>query len=91
MKILNPVGVPAKQHECVLPAVGTLEGLRVAVLTNHWSSMDRMAERFRTRAVERYAAAEVQLFDIPINGAMSEEVERRVRGDFDVAIVGLAN
>jgi hypothetical protein len=91
MKILNPVGQPAKQEVRALPALGTLEGTRIAVLTNHWRSMDRMAERFRSRALDRYAATQVELLDIPVNGAMSEAVEKRVLGDYDVAIVGLAN
>jgi hypothetical protein len=91
MKILNPIGEPAEEQQQVLPRVPRLNGLRIAVLTNHWTSMDRMAERFRVRASQAYSAGNVELFDIPINGAMSEAVERQVLRDYDVAIVGLAN
>lgn len=91
MKILNPVGEPAEARLRSLPSVPSLEGLRIAVLTNHWKSMDRMAQRFSVRAREKHAASGVELFDIPINGAMAEAVEQRVLRGCDAAIVGLAN
>jgi hypothetical protein len=70
MKILNPRGDTAEGAARILPSVRTLSGLRIAVLTDHWTSMDRMGERFRACAVERYGAT-VELFEIPINGAMA--------------------
>jgi hypothetical protein len=90
MKILNPRGDTADGAARILPSVRTLSGLRIAVLTNHWTSMDRMGERFRACAAERYGA-NVKLFDIPINGAMAASVEERVLRECDAAIIGLAN
>lgn len=91
MKILNPVAAPPQQQQRELPYVRSLSGLKVAVLSNHWTSMDRMTQRFSVRAREKYSASGVELFDIPINGAMAEAVEQRVLRECDVAIVGLAN
>jgi hypothetical protein len=91
MKIMNPRGEAAQGGKRALPTVPSARGLRLAILTNHWKSMDRMAERFRTRARELHGASAVEILDIPINGPMSAAVEERVVGDSDFAIVGLAN
>ncbi|MBI3917186.1 MAG: hypothetical protein HY322_09280 [Betaproteobacteria bacterium] len=91
MKILNPVGAPRTSGERALLTVSGIAGLRLAILTNHWKSMDRMARRMIARASERYAAVGVELYDIPINGPMAEAVEHGVLQDCDAAIVGLAN
>ena len=91
MMILNPAGEPAHARQLALPSVNGLGGRRIAVLTNHWAGMDRMAHRFRSRAQVLYGAASVELLDIPINGAMSDPVEQKVLQDADMAIVGLAN
>lgn len=91
MKILNPVGARAKTTETAPPLVRTPTGFKLGILTNHWKSMDRIAQRMTVRAGERYAAAAVTVYDIPINGPMAESVERDVLRDCDAAIVGLAN
>ncbi len=91
MKILNPAGVARPSAERVLPLIESLAGRRLAILTNHWKSMDRIASRIRVRAAERYGASGVTLYDIPINGAMPEAVEQGVLQECDAAIVGLAN
>lgn len=91
MKILNPLGAPRTSGKRALPSVAGLAGLRLGILTNHWKSMDRMAERIAARAGARYGALDVRLYDIPINGAMAEAVERGVLQECDAAIVGLAN
>lgn len=91
MKILNPVAAPRGNSEHKLLLVPGFQGLRLAILTNHWKSMDRMSLRMSAGAKEKYSVAAVQLHDIPINGPMAEVVERRVLSECDVAIVGLAN
>jgi hypothetical protein len=91
MKILNPAGVPRSSAEQAFPALASLAGRRLAVLTNRWKSMDRIAARVEARIQERHGAAGVKVFAIPINGAMPESVERGVLQECDAAIVGLAN
>ena len=90
MKILNPLGTPREAAARALPTVGDFAGLRLGVLTNHWKSMDRVAQRISVRARERYGAT-VSLYDIPINGPMSEAVEKAALNDCGAVIVGLAN
>ncbi len=91
MKILNPIGQLDKNRGNRLATVTSMAGIRIAVLTNKWKSMDRIAARISERAAEVYAAAKVNVFAIPINGPMSAAVEKSVIDDCDVAIVGLAN
>lgn len=91
MKILNPVAGPRKDKERALPLVASLQGIRLGILSNHWKSMDRMAQLMSARATAKYGAASVTLYDIPINGPMAERVERAVLEECDAAIVGLAN
>jgi hypothetical protein len=91
MKILNPVGTARKTEKKALPVTASLDGRRLGILTNHWKSMDRMAQRMAERARTRYGASAVSLYDIPVNGAMAEATERRVLDECDAAIVGLAN
>ncbi|MBI3937172.1 MAG: hypothetical protein HY323_09360 [Betaproteobacteria bacterium] len=91
IKILNPVATPRTEREQRLPCVPGLQGLRIGILSNRWKSMDRMAQRFTQRAKETYFVSAVRMYDIPINGPMTEAVEQRVIDDCDVALVGLAN
>jgi hypothetical protein len=63
----------------------------MAILTNRWKSMDRMAERMASQLMEVHGVATVPVYGIPINGAMSDEVRERVIRECDAAIVGLAN
>jgi hypothetical protein len=91
MKILNPVAAPRDTEGGSAPAVPDLRGRTVGILTNHWKSMDRMAERMALRLRERYHAAAVRFYDIPINGAMSETVRGNALKECEAAIVGLAN
>jgi hypothetical protein len=91
LTILDPVGVPREMpgaRALVVPALG---GRTVAILTNRWKSMDRMAERMAAQLKEIHGVAAVPVYGIPINGAMSDEVRERVISECDAAIVGLAN
>lgn len=63
----------------------------MGILSNHWKSMDRMAQRVGERAKETYFVSAVRMYDIPINGPMTEETEQRVIDECDFAVVGLAN
>lgn len=91
MKILNPVGAVREAAERPLPVIESLTGRSLGILSNHWKSMDRMAQRMATRARERYGVGVVSLHDIPVNGPMTETVEQRILDECDAAIVGLAN
>ena len=91
MKILNPVAAPRETDGAKAASVPELRGRTVGILTNHWKSMDRMAERMALRLKELYGVAAVPLYDIPINGAMSETVRQKALQECDAVIVGLAN
>jgi len=91
MKILNPVAAPRDTEGASAPTVPDLRGRTVGILTNHWKSMERMAERMALRLKDQYHAAAVPLYDIPINGSMSEAVRQKALDECDAAIVGLAN
>jgi hypothetical protein len=91
LTILDPVAAPRGTSGASLPVVPTLEGRTVGILTNHWKSMDRMTERMAVRLKEIYRAAAVPVYDIPINGAMADQVKQKVISECDAAIVGLAN
>ena len=91
LTILDPRGSPAGCPGRSLPCIPGLDGCTVGILTNHWKSMDRMAERMGLRLKEIYHAADVRIYDIPINGAMADAVKQRAISECDAAIVGLAN
>jgi hypothetical protein len=91
MKILNPVSAPAGAGPTARPVVPSLEGMRVGILTNHWRSMDRMAQRMRLELQRKHRTLSVTTYDIPINGAMTATTERAVLEECDAAIIGLAN
>jgi len=91
LTILDPVGEPRASDATKALLVPALEGRTVGILTNHWKSMDRMAERMADRLKEAYGAADVRLYDIPINGAMAGQVKQSVVAECDAVIVGLAN
>ena len=91
LTILDPVAAPREVSGVNTLVVPALKGLTVGILTNHWKSMDRMAERMALRLQEFYHAAAVPLYDIPINGAMTDAVRQRVISECDAALVGLAN
>ena len=89
--ILDPVAAARETSDQSTLVAPTLEGLTVGILSNHWKSMDRMAERMAARLKDIYHAAAVTFYDIPINGAMADAVKQRVVSECGAAIVGLAN
>ena len=91
MIILDPVGVPAQAAGATAPVAPPLEGRTVGILSNRWKSMDRMAGRMAAQLKEVYGAAAVPVYAVPVNGAMPDEVRRKVAAECDAAIVGLAN
>jgi hypothetical protein len=91
VKILNPAAATRADHARPLPLAPILKGIRIAILTNHWKSMDRIAQWMSAELKKSHLVSDVRFYDIPINGAMSEATERGVLGECDAAIVGLAN
>lgn len=89
--ILDPVAAARDNTNSITPLIPTVEGATVGILTNHWKSMDRMAARMAMRLKDRHNAAEVRLYDIPINGPMKESVKASVIAECRAVIVGLAN
>jgi hypothetical protein len=89
--ILDPVAAARDSTNASTPLIATLEGATVGILSNHWKSMDRMAARMVMRLKDRHNAAEVRLYDIPINGAMKDSVKAAVIAECQAVIVGLAN
>ena len=61
LTILNPVAAPRDAEDASAPVTPDLNGRTVGILTNHWKSMDRMAERMALRLKETYHAAAVPL------------------------------
>jgi len=91
LKILNPVAAARDISGASMPTVPSLAGLKVAILTNHWKSMDKLTDRMTRRLEEHYAVSAVRIYDVPINGAMAETVRKSVLAECQAAIVGLAN
>lgn len=91
MQILDPVARKAPSGQTRTRRLAALAGARVAILTNHWRSMDAMIAVFGPRLAERHGAAEVHVYGVPLNGPMSDDTRRRVLAECDAALVGLAN
>ena len=89
--ILNPVASARDSSNATTPQIASLEGRTIGILSNHWKSMDRIAVRMQTQLREKYGAADVRFYDIPINGAMADKVKAAAIAECDAAIVGLAN
>lgn len=91
MKILNPLGYPRAARDGKALTLSSVRGIRLGILSNHWKSMDRIAERIVQQAPSLHGIGEMRLYDVPINGPMSPGVEQRVLAECDAALVGLAN
>jgi len=68
-----------------------LEGRRVGILNNGWSSMDVVARSLERFLKEDYGVEEVLHWHIPIARSVSPETLDEVVGGTDAAVVGLAN
>ena len=74
-----------------LPVLDLVEGKTVAILSNGWTSMDRLAHHFGALLQERYGVAKVIQTPIPISTAMDEATLESTVKQADFAILGLAN
>ena len=91
LTILDPAGVPRTAADHPSPFAPSLDGCTVGILSNHWQSMDRMAQRMSERLRERYRVSAVKFYDVPLNGAMAEATRAKVLAECNAAVVGLAN
>ena len=74
-----------------LPTLSELSGKTLAVLSNGWTSMDRISVRLVDGLRSRYGIGEVLNFTVPIASPGAPEVFDAVVARADFAVVGLAN
>lgn len=89
--ILDPTAPPPGRGISVPPALASLDGAVVAVLTNRWPSMDLIAERFVQRLPADYGVREVFVETIPLALPAPAHLLDSVAARARVAVVGLAN
>ena len=74
-----------------LPKLSGLAGMTLAIVSNGWTSMDRISDRLVEGLKTRYGIGEVLRFTVPIASPGTPEVFNAVVDRADFAIVGLAN
>ncbi len=89
--ILDPTAPPPNPGAALPKPLSRLEGAVIAVLTNHWKSMDLIAERFAQRLPAEYGAADVLIEAIPLASGAPESLLDSVAARARAAVVGLAN
>lgn len=77
--------------ETSLPKLNGLAGKTLAIVSNGWTSMDRISARLVEGLKTRYGIGEVLLFTVPIASPGAPDVFNAVVDRADFAIVGLAN
>jgi len=91
VRILSPVAEQYRPQKRPTPPLETLEGKRVAILNNGWTSMDVIAQALERHLKEEYGVKEVLHWDIPIARAAPPEMLDEVAAKAQAAVVGLAN
>ncbi len=91
VRLLSPVAETRRPARQLAPPLEGLEGKRVAILNNGWTSMDVLASSLERHLKEEYGVKEVLHWDIPIARAASKETFEEVLAQADAAVVGLAN
>ena len=89
--ILDPTAPPPGHGIALPPALTSLDGAVVAVLTNRWQSMDLIARRFAERLPADYNVREVLVETIPLTLPAPAHLLDSVAARARVAVVGLAN
>jgi len=91
ISLLSPAAEAWRPDETSIPRLANLRGARVAILNNRWTSMNIIAEQIAIVLKEQYGVAEVVEKLIPLASAAPEETFDEVKGQAQLAIVGLAN
>jgi hypothetical protein len=78
-------------YETPIPQIADLRGATVAILNNHWTSMNIIAEQISVILKEQYGVAEVFEKFIPLASAAPQETFDEVKERAHLAVVGLAN
>lgn len=74
-----------------LPQLEAIAGKTLALLSNGWTSMDRIAARLGEGLKARYGVKDVLLLPIPISTPAENSLIDTVLQRADFAVVGLAN
>ncbi len=89
--IRDPRADVSHSSQTHLPKLNRLAGKTVAIVSNGWTSMDRICARLVEGLKTRYGIGEVLAFTVPIASPGAPEVFNAVVDRADFAIVGLAN
>ena len=90
MQFLDPTSPnPRKARD--VKSLRDLKGKRLAYLNNGWMSMTKIGRHIEGRLKERYGVADLVFFDVPRNTEPPDGLLENVAGNFDAAIVGMAN
>ena len=91
-QVLDPTGraVP-KRQPTASDLIAGLNGKVMGIVSNHWQSMDAMAQTMEHLLRGTYGVRDVKLYGIPINHGMPAELLESITAECDGAIVGLAN
>jgi hypothetical protein len=91
VRLLSPIAESRRPDKQLASPLEGLEGKKVAILNNGWTSMDVLASSLERHLKEEYGVKEVQHWDIPIARAASKQTFEEVLAFADAAVVGLAN
>ena len=91
IRIRDPRAEMAAFNQTTLPTLSELSGKTFAIVSNGWTSMDRIGARLVEGLKARYAIGEVLRFTVPIASPGAPEVFNAIVERADFAVVGLAN
>ena len=89
--MLSPAAEAWRPLEATVPRMGDLQGSRVVIMNNRWTSMNIISEQIAIVLKEQYGVAEVWEKLIPLASAAPKETFAEVHEGADLAVVGLAN
>ena len=89
--MLSPAAEAWRPLEATVPRMRDLQGARVVIMNNRWTSMNIISEQIAIVLKEQYGVAEVWEKLIPLSSAAPQETFDDVHERADLAVVGLAN
>lgn len=89
--MLSPAAEAWRPLEATIPRIVDLQGTRVAILNNRWTSMNIISEQIAVVLKEQYGVSEVFERLIPLASAAPQATFDDVQERADMAVVGLAN
>lgn len=93
-RLFDPTHAPATA-DAIEPtgpaALPDLAGKRIALIKNAWPSWHAMVDHLATLLADRYEGITFEQYIVPNGSAADPDMLRRIAGETDAAVVGLAN